>query len=43
MQTYKAIESELKKLLVAGKANVLYGARRVGKTFLLRKIKKNSA
>lgn len=40
MQINRAIEGELKRRLVAGKVNVLYGARRVGKTFLLRKIKK---
>lgn len=40
MQINRAIESELKRRLVAGKVNVLYGARRVGKTFLLRKIEK---
>lgn len=40
MQIDRAIEGELKRRLVAGKVNVLYGAMRVGKTFLLRKIEK---
>lgn len=38
MLIQRAVEATIKKQLVAGKVNLLVGARRVGKTFLLKKI-----
>lgn len=38
MEISRILENTLHKYLVSGKVNVLYGARRVGKTFLIRKI-----
>jgi hypothetical protein len=38
MVIQRRIEEEFRKKLVAGKVNLLVGARRVGKTFLLKKI-----
>lgn len=38
MLIQRAVEANIKKRLVAGKVNLLVGARRVGKTFLLKKI-----
>jgi uncharacterized protein len=38
MLIQRAVEETIKKQLVSGKVNLLIGARRVGKTFLLKKI-----
>ncbi len=40
MEVQRIIEEQLLKALVPGKVNVLHGARRVGKTFLIKKIDK---
>jgi uncharacterized protein len=40
MEINRILETTIKKNLVSGKVNVLYGARRVGKTFLIKKIEK---
>ncbi|MFN3489251.1 MAG: ATP-binding protein [Emticicia sp.] len=40
MEIKRILETTIKKHLVSGKVNVLYGARRVGKTFLIKKIEK---
>ncbi len=41
MEINRILETNIKKYLVSGKVNVLYGARRVGKTFLIKKIEKD--
>ena len=41
MEINRILETTIKKYLVSGKVNVLYGARRVGKTFLIKKIEKD--
>jgi uncharacterized protein len=40
MEIQRTLKTNILKCLVAGKVNVLYGARRVGKTFLIKKIVK---
>ena len=42
MEIQRQLESRIKQYLVSGKVNLLVGARRVGKTFLLKKIIKES-
>lgn len=41
MEIKRILEETILKRLVSGKVNIIYGARRVGKTFLIRKIVKN--
>lgn len=40
MEIKRYLEETLLKYLVSGKVNILYGARRVGKTYLIKKIEK---